>query len=97
MRVGIHLPHIGRKAGPDAIRRAAIQAEELGFSDAWSSEHIIVPKGAPHFTSFSIPIAICCGGVPLASASWSASSRLRPTGACRPPDPLHRGPAGAVS
>ena len=48
MRVGIHLPHIGRKAGPEAIRRAAIQAEELGFADAWSSEHIIIPKGAPY-------------------------------------------------
>jgi probable F420-dependent oxidoreductase len=48
MRVGIHLPHIGRKAGPDAIRRAAIQAEGLGFADAWSSEHIIIPKGAPY-------------------------------------------------
>src|SRR6267154_3006186 len=48
MRVGIHLPHIGRKAGSEAIRRAAIQAEELGFSDAWSSEHIIIPKGAPY-------------------------------------------------
>jgi probable F420-dependent oxidoreductase len=48
MRVGIHLPHIGRKAGPEAIRRAAIQAEELGFADAWTSEHIIVPKGAPY-------------------------------------------------
>jgi probable F420-dependent oxidoreductase len=48
MRVGIHLPHIGRKAGPEAIRLAAIQAEELGFSDAWSSEHIIIPKGAPY-------------------------------------------------
>lgn len=48
MKVGIHLPHIGRKAGPEAIRRAAIQAEELGFADAWSSEHIIIPKGAPY-------------------------------------------------
>src|SRR5260370_10985582 len=48
MRVGVHLPHIGRKAGPEAIRRAAIQAEELGFSDLWSSEHIIIPKGAPY-------------------------------------------------
>jgi probable F420-dependent oxidoreductase len=46
MRVGIHLPHIGRKAGPEAIRRAAIQAEELGFADIWSSEHIIIPRGA---------------------------------------------------
>ncbi len=33
MRLGIHLPHIGRKAGPDAIRRAATQAEALGFAD----------------------------------------------------------------
>jgi probable F420-dependent oxidoreductase len=48
MRVGIHLPHIGRKAGPEAIRRAAIQAEECGFADAWTSEHIIIPKGAPY-------------------------------------------------
>ena len=48
MRVGIHLPHVGRKAGPEAIRRAAIQAEELGFADAWTSEHIIIPRGAPY-------------------------------------------------
>ena len=48
MRVGIHLPHIGRKAGPEAIRRAAVQAEELGFADAWTSEHIIIPKGASY-------------------------------------------------
>jgi probable F420-dependent oxidoreductase len=46
MQVGIHLPHIGRKAGPDAIRRAAVQAENLGFADVWVSEHIIIPKDA---------------------------------------------------
>jgi len=48
MRLGIHLPHIGRKAGPDAIRRAALQAEALGFADVWVSEHIILPKAAPY-------------------------------------------------
>lgn len=48
MQLGIHLPHIGRKATPDAIRRAAIQAEDLGFTDAWVSEHIILPNGAPY-------------------------------------------------
>jgi probable F420-dependent oxidoreductase len=48
MRLGVHLPHIGRKAGPEAIRRAAVQAEELGFADVWASEHIIVPKGATY-------------------------------------------------
>jgi probable F420-dependent oxidoreductase len=46
MRVGIHLPQIGRKAGPESIRRAAVQAEELGFDDVWTSEHIILPDGA---------------------------------------------------
>lgn len=48
MQLGIHLPHIGRKAGPTAIRRAAEQAEALGFADVWASEHIIVPKGAAY-------------------------------------------------
>lgn len=48
MRLGIHLPHIGRKAGPDAIRRAALQAEALGFADVWVSEHVILPKAAPY-------------------------------------------------
>ena len=48
MQVGIHLPHIGRKASPDAIRRAAVQAEELGFADVWVSEHIIIPKDADY-------------------------------------------------
>ena len=46
MQLGIHLPQIGRKAGADGIRRAAIQAEELGFADVWTSEHIITPAGA---------------------------------------------------
>ena len=48
MQLGIHLPHIGRKAGPDSIRRAAEQAEALGFDDVWVSEHIIVPKDATY-------------------------------------------------
>ena len=37
MRLGIHLPHIGQKAGPEAIRDGAIQAEALGFADVWVS------------------------------------------------------------
>jgi probable F420-dependent oxidoreductase len=72
MQLGIHLPHIGRKAGPDSIRRAAIQAEELGFDDVWVSEHIIVPKNAgyppsPNFWD------------PLLTLTWAAAvtSRVR--------------------
>ena len=58
MDLGIHLPHIGRKAGPDAIRRAAIQAESLGLRDVWVSEHIIVPKdgGYPPSPNFWDPV-----------------------------------------
>ena len=58
MQLGIHLPHIGRKAGPDSIRRAAIQAEEVGFDDVWVSEHIIVPKdgGYPPSANFWDPV-----------------------------------------
>jgi probable F420-dependent oxidoreductase len=58
MQLGIHLPHIGRKAGPAAIRRAAEQAEALGFADVWVSEHIIVPKDAayPPSPSFYDPV-----------------------------------------
>jgi hypothetical protein len=41
VRLGIHRPQYGRGAGPDAIRRAARRAEELGAApwrsdiDAW--------------------------------------------------------------
>ena len=66
MRVGIHLPQIGRKAGPEAIRRAAIQAEELGFDDVWTSEHIIVPKDAPY-----PPSAIFYD--PVLTLTWAAA------------------------
>jgi probable F420-dependent oxidoreductase len=66
MRIGVHLPQIGRKAGPEAIRRAAIQAEELGFDDVWTSEHIILPKDAPY-----PPSAIFYD--PVLSLTWAAA------------------------
>jgi probable F420-dependent oxidoreductase len=66
MRIGIHLPHIGRKAGPEAIRRAAIQAEELNFADVWASEHIIIPTGAPY-----PPSAIFYD--PVLTLTWAAA------------------------
>ncbi len=70
MRIGIHLPHIGRKAGPEAIRRAAVQAEELGFDDVWVSEHIIVPKDAPY-----PPSAIFYD--PVLTLTWAAACTTR--------------------
>jgi probable F420-dependent oxidoreductase len=58
MRLGVHLPHIGQKASAEAIRRAAVQAEELGFADVWVSEHIIVPneRGYPPSAVFWDPV-----------------------------------------
>jgi len=43
VRIGSHLPQYGRVAGPDAIARAARHAEELGFADAWVSDHVVHP------------------------------------------------------
>src|ERR1700678_1499769 len=58
MQLGIHLPHIGRKASPENIRRCAMQAEQLGLADVWVSEHIIVPKsgGYPPSPNFWDPV-----------------------------------------
>ena len=44
MQLGIHLPHAGSQATPELIRRHAMRAEDMGLSDVWVSEHIIVPK-----------------------------------------------------
>jgi probable F420-dependent oxidoreductase len=70
MRLGIHLPQIGRKAGPDGIRRAAVQAEELGFEDVWTSEHIITPAGAMYPPS---PLFYD----PVLSLTWAAAYTKR--------------------
>jgi probable F420-dependent oxidoreductase len=70
MRLGIHLPHIGQKAGAEAIRRAAIQAEELGFADVWVSEHIIVPKDRMY-----PPSAIFWD--PVLTLTWAAACTRR--------------------
>ncbi len=70
MRLGIHLPHTGQKASADAIRRAAIQAEELGFADVWVSEHIIVPRDRMY-----PPSAIFWD--PVLTLTWAAACTSR--------------------
>ena len=42
MHFGVILPNYGPDATPDAIRRIAELAEELGFDSVWATEHIIV-------------------------------------------------------
>ena len=70
MQLGIHLPHIGRKAGPDAILRAAVQAEDLGFADVWVSEHVILPKDAPYPPSPAFY-------EPILTLTWAAAATRR--------------------
>ena len=78
MRLGIHLPQIGRKAGPEAIRRAAVQAEKLGFADVWASEHIILPDGAPYppSPSFYDPVLSLCWAAAFTSRVGLGTSVL---------------------
>ena len=46
MHFGVILPNYGKDSSPDAIRRVAEAAEELGFDSVWATEHIIVgPEG----------------------------------------------------
>ncbi len=46
--VAVTLPQLGHAAAPDAIRKAAVQAEQLGFSHLWVNDHITFPVGQSH-------------------------------------------------
>jgi probable F420-dependent oxidoreductase len=57
MQLGIHLPHAGSQASPELIKRHARRAEDLGLSDVWVSEHIIVPRASfPRSPLFYDPV-----------------------------------------
>ena len=70
MQVGVHLPHVGRKATPEAVTRAAGPAEDLGLPDVWVSEHVIVPKGAPYPPSAAFL-------EPILTLTWAAAATKR--------------------
>ena len=44
MEFGVHLPHVGPFATPEAIAGVARKAEELGYHSVWVSDHIITPR-----------------------------------------------------
>ncbi|MBI4788513.1 MAG: TIGR03619 family F420-dependent LLM class oxidoreductase [Chloroflexi bacterium] len=44
MKFGIILPNYDRAASWDALRRAAILADELGYESIWTTDHLLVPK-----------------------------------------------------
>ena len=70
MKLGIHIPQIGRKAGPEAIRRGARQAEDLGYDNIWVNDHLAIPHDAPypHSKSFYEP---------LITLTWAAAATSR--------------------
>jgi probable F420-dependent oxidoreductase len=67
MKFGIHLPQAGPAASPTAIQAAATQAEELGFSDVWVSDHLAVPRTAKYPPSAYIV-------EPLITLTWAAAA-----------------------
>jgi probable F420-dependent oxidoreductase len=69
VKLGVHLPQFGRAAGPDSIRRAAVQAEELGFDDVWVSDHIAVPDGAAYPPAFLYE--------PVITLTWAGAATAR--------------------
>jgi probable F420-dependent oxidoreductase len=63
--VGIHLPQYGRVSGPDAISRAAAHAEQLGFADAWVSDHLVQPAAQDYPSPYLFD--------PLVTLTWAAA------------------------
>jgi probable F420-dependent oxidoreductase len=66
VRVGVHLPQFGRAAGPDAIRRAAVHAEALGFADLWVSDHVVHPAAQDYPSPYLYD--------PLLTLAWGAAA-----------------------
>lgn len=59
MRFGLHLPQLGRSASCDHIVSVARRAEELGFDDVWTADHVAVPlslEGMPSFFPEPVPL-----------------------------------------
>ncbi len=59
MRFGLHLPQLGRSASCDHVVSVARRAEELGFDDVWTADHVAVPlslEGMPSFFPEPVPL-----------------------------------------
>jgi probable F420-dependent oxidoreductase len=70
MRYGIHMPQFGQASGPDSVRKAAIQAEDLGYDDIWVSDHLAVPKDAQYPPTAYIH-------EPIVTLTWAAAATKR--------------------
>jgi probable F420-dependent oxidoreductase len=70
VKFGIHLPQSGPAASADAISTVAKQVEDLGFSDVWVSDHVVLPKDAAYPPSSYIL-------EPLVALTWAAAATRR--------------------
>ena len=70
MTAGVHLPQAGPAASGEALTRAAVLAEQVGFADVWVSDHLVVPSGASYPPSAYVL-------EPLAALAWVAASTRR--------------------
>ncbi len=66
MKVGIHLPQFGPAASPEAIRGAALRAEDLGFADVWVSDHVVQPADQGYPSPYLYD--------PLLSLAWAGAA-----------------------
>jgi probable F420-dependent oxidoreductase len=62
MKIGFHLPQLGRIVTPDLIVDIAQRAEAAGFDDLWASDHIAVPEGIPAFFPEPVPLLALAAG-----------------------------------
>jgi len=69
MQIGSHLPQYGRVAGPDAITRAAVHAESLGFADLWVSDHVVHPAAQSYPSPYLFD--------PLLTLTYAAAATTR--------------------
>src|SRR4051794_41770648 len=92
MQIGVHLPHAGSQATPELIRGHARHAEDIGLSDVWVSEHIIVPRAQfPRSPLFYDPVL---------TLTWVAAVTKRGrvgTSVTVPPQPPPPPPAEGIS
>jgi probable F420-dependent oxidoreductase len=44
MEIGVRIPHTGRKATPELVRRWSVCADQLGFDSLWGVDHLVMPQ-----------------------------------------------------